>query len=57
MEMDTQFLDYIVKGLVDNPNPETTWYWLSFGKNKAKAIGKYFNVISSKNRVEKVKLI
>ena len=26
---------------VDNPNPETTWHWMSFGKNKAKAIVKY----------------
>ena len=25
---------------VDKPNPETTWHWLSFGKNKAKAIVK-----------------
>jgi hypothetical protein len=30
---------------VDNPNPETTWHWLSFGKNKAKAIVKYFDAI------------
>ena len=30
---------------VDNPNPETTWHWMSFGKNKAKAIIKYFDAI------------
>jgi hypothetical protein len=30
---------------VDNPNPETTWHWLSFGKNKAKAIVKYYEAI------------
>jgi hypothetical protein len=30
---------------VDNPNPETTWHWLSFGKNKAKAIVKYYDEI------------
>ncbi len=23
---------------VDDPNPETTWHWMSFGKNKAKGI-------------------
>jgi glycerophosphoryl diester phosphodiesterase len=28
---------------VDNPNPETTWRWLSFGKNKA--IVKFFDAI------------
>ncbi len=30
---------------VDNPNPDTPWHWLSFGKNKAKAIIKYFDAI------------
>ena len=32
---------------VDNPNPETTWHWLSFGKNKAKAIVKYYEAIKN----------
>jgi hypothetical protein len=31
--------------LVDNPSPETTWHWFSFGKNKAKAIVKWFDAI------------
>ena len=30
---------------VDHPNPETTWHWLSFGKNKARAIVKHFEAI------------
>jgi hypothetical protein len=30
---------------VDNPDPNTSWHWLSFGKNKAKAIVKYFEEI------------
>ena len=30
---------------VDTPNPETTWYWMSFRKNKVKAIVKYFDAI------------
>ena len=30
---------------VYNPNPDTTWHWMSFGKNKAKAIVKYFDAI------------
>jgi hypothetical protein len=30
---------------VDQPNPDTTWHWMSFGKNKAKAIVKYFDAI------------
>jgi hypothetical protein len=30
---------------VDNPNQETAWHWLSFGKNKAKAIVKYYDAI------------
>ncbi|MFA6541011.1 MAG: hypothetical protein WCT99_05350 [Bacteroidota bacterium] len=31
--------------LVDNPHPETSWHWLTFGKSKAKAIIKYFDAI------------
>lgn len=31
--------------LVDNPSPEVTWHWMSFGKNKARAIVKYFEAI------------
>jgi hypothetical protein len=31
--------------LVDEPNPETSWHWLTFGKSKAKAIVKYFEAI------------
>ncbi len=30
---------------VENPNPDTTWHWLSFGKNKAKAIVKFYDAI------------
>jgi hypothetical protein len=30
---------------VDNPNAETTWHWMSFGKNKAKAIVKWYDAI------------
>ncbi len=30
---------------VDNPNPDTTWHWLSFGKTKARAIVKHFEAI------------
>ncbi len=30
---------------VDNPDPDKSWHWLSFGKNKAKAIVKYFEAI------------
>lgn len=30
---------------VDNPDPETSWHWMSFGRNKAKAIVKYFDAI------------
>ena len=30
---------------VGKANPETPWHWLSFGKNKAKAIVKYFDAI------------
>jgi len=31
--------------IVDVPDPETAWHWMSFGKNKAKAIVKYFEEI------------
>jgi hypothetical protein len=31
--------------IVDDPNPETTWHWLTFGKGKAKAIVKHFEAI------------
>ncbi len=31
--------------LVDTPSPETAWHWFSFGKNKAKAIVKWFDAI------------
>ncbi len=30
---------------VDDPNPDTNWHWMSFGKMKAKAIVKYFDAI------------
>jgi hypothetical protein len=30
---------------VDNPSLNTPWHWLSFGKNKAKAIVKHYAVI------------
>jgi len=29
----------------DGTNPDATSHWMSFGKNKAKAIVKYFDVI------------
>ena len=31
--------------LVDEPNSETSWHWLTFGKTKAKAIVKYYEEI------------
>ena len=31
--------------LVENPSPETSWHWFTFGKNKAKAIVKFFDAI------------
>ena len=31
--------------VVDNPSPDVTWHWMSFGKNKAKAIVKWFEHI------------
>jgi hypothetical protein len=30
---------------VDAPNPDISWHWVSFGKNKAKAIVKHFEAI------------
>ena len=33
--------------LVDEPSPDATWHWMSFGKNKAKAIVKHFDAIKS----------
>lgn len=31
--------------LVENPSPDVAWHWFSFGKNKAKAIVKWFEEI------------
>ena len=31
--------------LVDNPSPDTSWHWFTFGKTKAKAIVKFFDAI------------
>jgi len=31
--------------LVDDPNTETSWHWLSFGKSKATAIVKFYEQI------------
>jgi hypothetical protein len=31
--------------LVDNPSSETSWHWFTFGKNKAKAIVKFYDAI------------
>ncbi|HTY37203.1 MAG TPA: hypothetical protein VMH23_08830 [Bacteroidota bacterium] len=31
--------------LVDEPSPDTAWHWMSFGKNKAKAIVKWIDEI------------
>ena len=31
--------------IVENPSPETSWHWLSFGKGKAKAIVKFYDAI------------
>jgi hypothetical protein len=30
---------------VDNPDPNTNWHWMSFGKQKAKAILEYLDEI------------
>ncbi|NUN70012.1 MAG: hypothetical protein HUU02_09915 [Bacteroidetes bacterium] len=31
--------------LVENPEPDTSWHWLSFGKSKAKAIVRFYDAI------------
>jgi hypothetical protein len=31
--------------IVDNPSPDTTWHWFTFGKSKAKAIIKFYDAI------------
>jgi hypothetical protein len=31
--------------VVENPEPDTAWHWFTFGKNKAKAIVKYYEAI------------
>ena len=31
--------------VVDNPSPDVAWHWMSFGKNKAKAIVKWFEAV------------
>lgn len=31
--------------VVDNPDPAINWHWMSFGKNKAKAIVKWIDEI------------
>ena len=31
--------------IVDNPSPDTAWHWFTFGKNKAKAIVKFYEQI------------
>ncbi|MDP2208206.1 MAG: hypothetical protein Q8K98_05445 [Bacteroidota bacterium] len=31
--------------LVDNASPENSWQWFTFGKSKAKAIVKFYDVI------------
>ena len=31
--------------VVDNPSPDTAWHWFTFGKNKAKAIVKFYEQI------------
>jgi hypothetical protein len=31
--------------LVDHPEPDTSWHWLTFGKSKAKAIVKFYDAI------------
>jgi hypothetical protein len=31
--------------LVDEPSADVTWHWMSFGKNKAKAIVKWIDEI------------
>ena len=31
--------------IVDNPSPDTSWHWFTFGKSKAKAIVKFYETI------------
>lgn len=31
--------------IVDDPSPDVTWHWMSFGKNKAKAILRHLEAI------------
>jgi hypothetical protein len=31
--------------IVDNPSPDTSWHWFTFGKSKAKAIMKFYDAI------------
>ncbi len=31
--------------LVEHPEPDTSWHWLTFGKSKAKAIIKFYDAI------------
>ncbi len=31
--------------IVEDPKPDVNWHWMSFGKQKAKAILKYFDEI------------
>jgi hypothetical protein len=31
--------------IVEDPSPETSWHWFTFGKSKAKAIIKYLDAI------------
>jgi hypothetical protein len=31
--------------LVETPSAETSWHWFTFGKNKAKAIVKFYDAI------------
>ena len=31
--------------VVDEPDPNVTWHWMSFGRNKAKAIVKWYEDI------------
>lgn len=31
--------------IVDDPKPDVLWHWMSFGKNKAKAIVKWIEEI------------
>jgi hypothetical protein len=31
--------------IVEEPSPDTTWHWFTFGKSKAKAIVKHYDAI------------